>query len=42
METLYSYVHEPGADKEYGCVVVRQPTSGTGCHTMDADVRLSP
>ena len=34
-----SYVHEPGGDKEYGYVVVRQPTSGTGYHTTDADVR---
>ncbi len=34
-----SYVHEPGGDKEYGYVVVRQPTSGTGYHTTDSDVR---
>jgi hypothetical protein len=33
------YVQEPGGDKEYGYVVVRQPTSGTGYHTTDADVR---
>ncbi len=32
------YVHEPGGDKDYGYVVVRQPTSGTGYHTTDADV----
>ncbi|MGO9310674.1 MAG: hypothetical protein ACLQDL_16835 [Spirochaetia bacterium] len=32
------YVQEPGGDKEYGYVVVRQPTSGTGYHTTDADV----
>ena len=34
-----TYVHEPGGDNEYGYVVVRQPTSGTGYHTTDADVR---
>ena len=39
MDAPYSNVHEPGGDKEYGCVVVRQPTSGTGYHTTDADVR---
>jgi hypothetical protein len=33
------YVSEPGGDKEYGYVVVRQKTSGTGYHTTDADVR---
>jgi len=33
------YVKEPGGDKEYGYVVVRQKTSGTGYHTTDADVR---
>ena len=33
------YVREPGGDKEYGYVVVRQKTSGTGYHTTDADVR---
>ena len=33
------YVKEPGGDKEYGYVVVRQETSGTGYHTTDADVR---
>ncbi|HVO40820.1 MAG TPA: hypothetical protein VMV03_17450 [Spirochaetia bacterium] len=33
------YVREPGGDKEYGYVVVRQETSGTGYHTTDADVR---
>jgi len=33
------YVKEPGGDKEYGYVVVRQQTSGTGYHTKDADVR---
>ena len=31
-------VKEPGSDKEYGYVVVRQETSGTGYHTTDADV----
>jgi hypothetical protein len=43
-ETLSSmrfgdYVKEPGGDKEYSYVVVRQKTSGTGYHTTDADVR---
>jgi hypothetical protein len=33
------YVKEPGGDKEYGYVVVRQKTSGTGYHTTDGDVR---
>jgi len=33
------YVREPGGDKEYGYVVVRQKTSGGGYHTTDADVR---
>ncbi|HET6452272.1 MAG TPA: hypothetical protein VFI08_13220 [Spirochaetia bacterium] len=33
------YVQEPGGDKEYGYVVVRQPTSGGGYHTTDADVQ---
>jgi hypothetical protein len=33
------YVHEPGGDKDYGYVVVRQKTSGTGYATTDADVR---
>ena len=33
------YVHEPGGDKEYGYVVVRQKTTGTGYATTDADVR---
>jgi hypothetical protein len=32
------YEKEPGGDKEYGYVVVRQKTSGTGYHTTDADV----
>lgn len=31
-------VKEPGSDKEYGYVVVRQETSGTGYHTTDSDV----
>ena len=30
-------IKEPGGDKEYGYVVVRQKTSGTGYHTTDAD-----
>ena len=33
------FVKEPGGDKEYGYVVVRQKTSGTGYHTTDSDVR---
>ena len=33
------YVHEPGGDKDYGYVVVRQETSGGGYATTDADVR---
>ncbi len=33
------FLKEPGGDKEYGYVVVRQETSGTGYHTTDADVR---
>jgi len=33
------FVREPGGDKEYGYVVVRQQTSGTGYHTTDSDVR---
>ena len=33
------FVREPGGDKEYGYVVVRQQTTGTGYHTTDADVR---
>ncbi|MGD0724748.1 MAG: hypothetical protein ABSB63_04220 [Spirochaetia bacterium] len=33
------YVHEPGGDKDYGYIVVRQKTSGTGYATTDADVR---
>jgi hypothetical protein len=33
------YVREPGGDKEYGYIVVRQKTSGTGYHTTEADVR---
>jgi hypothetical protein len=38
-EKFPGYVHEPGGDKDYGYVVVRQQTSGTGYHTTDADVR---
>jgi hypothetical protein len=33
------FVKEPGGDKDYGYVVVRQQTSGTGYHTTDSDVR---
>jgi hypothetical protein len=33
------YVKEPGGDKEYGYVVVRQKTSGTGYHTTASDVK---
>jgi len=37
-----TYLHEAGGDAEYGHVVVRQPTTGTGYHTTPADcVRLS-
>ena len=32
-------VKEPGGDKEYGYVVVRQKTSGGGYHTTDDDCR---
>jgi hypothetical protein len=32
------FIHEPGGDKEYGYIVVRQKTSGTGYHTTDADI----
>jgi hypothetical protein len=38
-ERFGDYEHEPGGDKEYGYVVVRQKTSGGGYHTTDADVR---
>jgi hypothetical protein len=38
-EKFGDYIHEPGGDKEYGYVVVRQKTSGTGYHTTDDDVR---
>ena len=38
-ERFGDYECEPGGDKEYGYVVVRQKTSGTGYHTTDADVR---
>lgn len=31
--------HEPGGDKEYGYVVVRQKTAGGGYHTKDDDCR---
>ena len=31
-------MREPGGDKDYGYIVVRQKTSGTGYHTTDADV----
>jgi hypothetical protein len=31
-------IKEPGGDKEYGYVVVRQKTTGTGYHTTDADI----
>jgi hypothetical protein len=33
------FVREPGGDKDYGYVVVRQQTTGTGYHTTDSDVR---
>lgn len=39
--TAKGYHVEPGGDKEYGTVVVRQFTTGTGYHTKNADcVRL--
>jgi hypothetical protein len=38
-ERFADYEHEPGGDKDYGYVVVRQKASGTGYHTTDADVR---
>jgi len=38
-EHFGDYEHEPGGDTDYGYVVVRQKTSGTGYHTTDADVR---
>jgi len=34
-----NFVREPGGDKEYGYVVVRQQTSGTGYQTDASDVR---
>jgi hypothetical protein len=34
-----SFIHEPGGDKEYGYVVVRQRTSGGGYHTDPEDCR---
>jgi hypothetical protein len=33
------WVHETGGDKEYGYVVLRQKTSGTGYHTTEQDCR---
>jgi hypothetical protein len=33
------YEREPGGDSDYGYVVVRQKTAGTGYQTTDADVR---
>jgi hypothetical protein len=38
-ERFGNFEAEPGGDKEYGYVVVRQKTTGTGYHTTDADVR---
>jgi hypothetical protein len=38
-ENFGDYEREPGGDKEYDYVVVRQKTSGGGYHTTDADVR---
>jgi len=37
--TFQGMEKEPGGDKEYGWVVVRQRTSGGGYHTTDADCR---
>jgi hypothetical protein len=39
MARFSGYEREPGGDKEYGYIVVRQKTGGTGYHTTDADVR---
>ena len=33
------WVKEPGEDKEYGYIVVRQPTESGGYHTTDDDIR---
>jgi hypothetical protein len=38
-EDFGSMVTEPGGDEKYGCIVVRQQTSGTGYHTKDTDIR---
>jgi hypothetical protein len=38
-ENFEDYISEPGGDKEYGYVVVRQRTSGTGYNTTNDDVR---
>ena len=38
-ESFGNMVTEPGGDAEYGYIVIRQPTSGTGYHTTDADIR---
>ncbi|MBN1797581.1 MAG: hypothetical protein JW822_03330 [Spirochaetales bacterium] len=36
-----SFLHEPGGDKEYGFIVVRQQTDGGGYHTTTSDcIRL--
>ncbi|MGA2639358.1 MAG: hypothetical protein ABSG21_00480 [Spirochaetia bacterium] len=37
-ERFGGYEREPGGDKDYGYVVVRQQTSGTGYYTTDDDV----
>ena len=34
-----SFIVEPGGDEEYGTVVVRQQTTGTGYHTDSSDCR---
>ncbi len=33
------WIREPGGDKDYGYVVVRQKTSGSGYHTTETDCR---
>jgi hypothetical protein len=39
-ERFGDMVKEPGGDKEYGYIVVRQQTSGDGYHTTDADIDI--
>jgi hypothetical protein len=37
--TARGFLVEPGGDEQYGTVVVRQQTTGTGYHTRDQDCR---